>query len=81
MLGVLERTNYPLTLSVDDQGEGFLLNVQVAAGFDGQRICDYMQTALSHLVQALESAPDSAVRDLPVVPEAERTELLVAFND
>ncbi|RMM38670.1 Amino acid adenylation, partial [Pseudomonas syringae pv. aptata] len=81
VLGVLERTNYPLTLSVDDQGEGFLLNVQVAAGFDGQRICDYMQTALSHLVQALESAPDSAVRDLPVVPEAERTELLVAFND
>ncbi|MEX5601266.1 syringopeptin non-ribosomal peptide synthetase SypA [Pseudomonas syringae] len=81
VLGVRERTNYPLTLSVDDQGEGFLLSVQVAAGFDGQRICGYMQTALSHLVEALESAPDSAVRDLSVVPETERRQLLVAFND
>nr|UXB95131.1 non ribosomal peptide synthetase [Pseudomonas syringae] len=81
VLGVRERTNYPLTLSVDDQGDGFLLSVQVAAGFDGQRICGYMQTALNHLVEALESAPDSAVRDLSVVPEAERQQLLVAFND
>ncbi|PBQ12402.1 non-ribosomal peptide synthetase, partial [Pseudomonas syringae] len=81
VLGVRERTNYPLSLSVDDQGEGFLLSVQVAAGFDGQRVCDYMQTALSHLIEALESAPDSAVCDLPVVPETERQQLLVAFND
>ena len=81
VLGVRERTNYPLTLSVDDQGDGFLLSVQVAAGFDGQRICSYMQTALNHLVEALESAPDSAVRDLSVVPETESQQLLVAFND
>ncbi|RMO60466.1 Amino acid adenylation, partial [Pseudomonas syringae pv. aptata] len=81
VLGVRERTNYPLSLSVDDQGEGFLLSVQVAAGFDGQRICSYMQTALNHLVEALESAPDSAVRDLSVVPETESQQLLVAFND
>nr|UXB94706.1 non ribosomal peptide synthetase [Pseudomonas syringae] len=81
VLGVRERTNYPLTLSVDDQGDGFLLSVQVAAGFDGQQICSYMQTALNHLVEALESAPDSAVRDLSVVPETESQQLLVAFND
>ncbi|MCF9000833.1 syringopeptin non-ribosomal peptide synthetase SypA [Pseudomonas syringae] len=81
VLGVRERTNYPLTLSVDDQGDGFLLSVQVAAGFDGQRICSYMQTALNHLVEALESAPDSAVRDLSVVPETESQQLLVAFNE
>ncbi|NWD74223.1 amino acid adenylation domain-containing protein, partial [Pseudomonas gingeri] len=80
VLGVRERTNYPCTLSVDDQGEGFLLSVQVAAGVDGQRVCGYMQTALSHLVEALESAPDSAVRDLPVLPEAEREQLLLGFN-
>ncbi|WP_236450329.1 non-ribosomal peptide synthetase, partial [Pseudomonas syringae] len=81
VLGVRERTNYPLSLSVDDQGEGFLLSVQVATGFDGQRVCDYMQTALIHLVEALESDPDSAVCDLPVVPETERQQLLLAFND
>jgi amino acid adenylation domain-containing protein len=80
VLGVRERTNYPCTLSVDDQGEGFLLSVQVAGGFDGQRVCGYMQTVLTHLVAALESAPDLAVRDLPVLPRAERQQLLQDFN-
>ncbi|PBQ13913.1 non-ribosomal peptide synthetase, partial [Pseudomonas congelans] len=76
-----ERANYPLSLSVDDFGDGFSLNAQAVAGIDARRICDYMQTALSHLVEALESAPDSAVCDLPVVPETERQQLLLAFND
>ncbi|MPQ71606.1 MULTISPECIES: syringopeptin non-ribosomal peptide synthetase SypA [unclassified Pseudomonas] len=80
VLGVRERTNYPCALSVDDQGEGFLLSVQVAAGVDGQRVCGYMQTALTQLVEALESAPDSAVRDLAVLPEDERRQLLQDFN-
>ncbi|NWB99028.1 AMP-binding protein, partial [Pseudomonas gingeri] len=75
-----ERTNYPVTLNVDDLGEGFSLNVQAAAGIDAQRVCAYMQAALTHLVEALESAPDSAVRDLPVLPEAEREQLLLGFN-
>ncbi|NWD72414.1 hypothetical protein HX870_32945, partial [Pseudomonas gingeri] len=75
-----ERTNYPVTLNVDDLGEGFSLNVQAAAGIDAQRVCAYMQAALTHLVEALESAPDSAVRDLPVLPEAEREQLLRGFN-
>ncbi|KPY62990.1 Syringopeptin synthetase A, partial [Pseudomonas syringae pv. solidagae] len=76
-----ERTNYPLILNVDDLGTGFSLNVQAVAGVDARRICVYMQTALSRLVEALESAPNSAVCDLSVVPEAERQQLLVAFND
>ncbi len=76
-----ERTNYPLTLNIDDLGEGFSLNVLAVADIDAQRVCDYMQTVLSHLVEALESAPDSAVCGLPIVPEAERRQLLVAFND
>ncbi|RML24522.1 Syringopeptin synthetase A, partial [Pseudomonas syringae pv. lapsa] len=67
-----ERTNYPLILNVDDLGTGFSLNVQAVAGVDARRICVYMQTALSRLVEALESAPNSAVCDLSVVPEAER---------
>ncbi|WP_017905449.1 non-ribosomal peptide synthetase, partial [Pseudomonas asplenii] len=79
-LGGEERTNYPLALNVDDLGDGFSLSVQAVAGIDAQRICGYMQTALAHLVEALESAPDSAVRDLPVLPAAEREQLLGAFN-
>jgi len=79
-LGGEERTNYPLILNVDDLGEDFSLSVQAVAGIGAQRVCGYMQTVLTHLVEALESAPDSAVRDLPVLPATEREQLLVGFN-
>ena len=59
-----ERTNYPLTLSVDDFGEGFRLVAQVQSPIDPQRICDYMHTALEQLVGALESAPTAPLRSL-----------------
>ena len=55
MLYGQERTNYPLTLSVDDLGEGFVLTAQVAARIGSMRVCGYMQQALKSLVEALES--------------------------
>ncbi|MTD22352.1 amino acid adenylation domain-containing protein, partial [Pseudomonas sp. CCM 7891] len=78
---VRERTNYPCTLSVDDQGEGFLLSVQTFASIGAQRIGDYMSTALQSLVDALELAPDTALHNLEILPGAERRQLLVAFNN
>ncbi|EGH34694.1 amino acid adenylation, partial [Pseudomonas syringae pv. japonica str. M301072] len=41
-----ERTNYPLTLNVDDLGDGFKLTALVAGQADAQRVCAYMQAAL-----------------------------------
>ncbi|EGH75001.1 hypothetical protein, partial [Pseudomonas syringae] len=41
-----ERTNYPLTLSVNDEGTGFSLTIQASACIDAQRICAYVQTTL-----------------------------------
>jgi amino acid adenylation domain-containing protein len=75
-----ERTNYPLTLSVDDLGEGFSLSVQAVPGIGAQRICGYMHMALENLVTALEQAPDASLRELSIVPAAEREQLLVTFN-
>ncbi|SEF10784.1 amino acid adenylation domain-containing protein [Pseudomonas palleroniana] len=75
-----ERTNYPLALNVDDQGDSFRLNVQAIA-VDAQRVLDYVQTALYNLVQALETAPHTALWQLSVLPAEERETLLVAFND
>ncbi|WP_419794896.1 amino acid adenylation domain-containing protein [Pseudomonas palleroniana] len=80
VLEVRERTNYPCMLSVDDQGEGFLLGVQTS-GVDAQRVAAYMQTALQQLVEALETAPHTAVRHLSVIPATERETLLERFND
>ncbi|WP_259740823.1 condensation domain-containing protein, partial [Pseudomonas poae] len=74
-----ERTNYPLALSVDDQGDDFRLCVQATA-VDAGRVVGYVQTALHNLVQALETAPQTALQQLSVLPTAERDTLLAAFN-
>src|SRR5262249_13062547 len=72
VLGGKERTNYPLTLSMDDLGEGFALHAQVRRPLDPRRICGYMHVALVNLVEALETAPDTAARAIDVLPAGER---------
>ena len=47
-----ERTNYPLTLSVDDLGEDFGLAAQTPASIGPMRVCEFMRTALEELVEA-----------------------------
>jgi amino acid adenylation domain-containing protein len=79
-LGGEERTNYPITLSVDDLGDGFTLTAQVCLPLDSARVCDYMHNALDKLVSALESVPEMPVRNLDVMPSAERHQLLVEWN-
>ncbi|WLH37955.1 amino acid adenylation domain-containing protein [Pseudomonas sp. FP2196] len=75
-----ERTNYPLTLSVDDLGNGLQLTAKTVVGIGAQRICGYMQAALSGLVQALEQSPQQPLNRLPVLPAGELESLLVEFN-
>ncbi|SFW90097.1 non-ribosomal peptide synthetase, partial [Pseudomonas sp. NFACC10-1] len=76
-----ERTNYPLTLNVDDQGDGFRFSVLVTGKVGAGRVCGYLQTALENLLVALEQSPDAALESLPILPAAEREQLLVQFND
>ncbi|MDR0192479.1 amino acid adenylation domain-containing protein [Pseudomonas yamanorum] len=80
LLGGEERSNYPLTLSVDDLGTGFGLTVLALESIGAQRLCDYMHSALEQLVQALEKAPETPLNQLPVLPVAEREKLLRTFN-
>ncbi len=75
------RTNYPLTLSIDDLGEEFELIAQARSPIDPGRVCAFMRTALERLVDALEHAPDTPLRDLDVLPESERQQLLIEWND
>jgi amino acid adenylation domain-containing protein/thioester reductase-like protein len=75
-----ERTNYPITISLDDLGQGFSLNAQTDHRIDPVRIIGYLRTAVSALVEALEQAPQTAALSLSILPEAERRQLLEAFN-
>ncbi|MGA9705478.1 non-ribosomal peptide synthetase, partial [Pseudomonas sp.] len=72
------RTNYPLTLNVDDLGDGY--DITALAHTDAQRVCGYMQVALAGLVEALEQAPQQALNRLPILGDEERHTLLVTFN-
>ncbi|WP_271595981.1 MULTISPECIES: non-ribosomal peptide synthetase [unclassified Bradyrhizobium] len=79
-LGEEERTNYPLTLSVEDFGEALGLTAQVTEGVSADRICGYMQRALEQLAEALERAPNTPVRELDILPPDERAYLLEELN-
>ncbi len=70
-----EHSNYPLSLDVDDLGEGFLLTAQAQEPVDPARVCAFMGRALEQLVEALDGAPD-----LDVLPEAERSRVVEAWN-
>jgi amino acid adenylation domain-containing protein len=76
-----ERTNYPVTLAVDDLGRGFGLTVQCAPGISAARINGYLSGAIEALVQALEDNPERPVNSLVILPESERQQLLVGLND
>ncbi|MBD2816404.1 amino acid adenylation domain-containing protein, partial [Xenorhabdus sp. Flor] len=75
-----ERTNYPVTLSVDDLGTNFRLTAQTVTNIDPARITHYLATAISGLVEALKHNPQQLIRSVPVLPLAERQQLLVDFN-
>ena len=75
-----ERTNYPITVSVDDLGQGFSLTAQCMAGIGPERITNYLNTAITQLVDALSQTPKIPVSQLSILPEPERHQLLVGFN-
>ncbi|WP_043229387.1 AMP-binding protein, partial [Burkholderia glumae] len=80
VLGGEERTNYPLLMSVDDLGDGFMLTAQVAEGIGARRLCAYLLTALAGLTDALARQPDRPLRAIAILPPDERTYLLRTLN-
>ena len=56
---VEERTNYPLTMSVDDLGEGFALTAQTDRRIDPQRIDGLRAHGDGVAGGALEQAPQT----------------------
>jgi amino acid adenylation domain-containing protein len=75
-----ERTNYPVTVSIDDLGEGFAVTAQTERPINPKRLLRYLETAMGSLLEALEKAPHTAALELPVLPESEREQILEAFN-
>ncbi|WP_426090238.1 non-ribosomal peptide synthetase, partial [Janthinobacterium sp. PSPC1-1] len=80
LLASQERTNYPLTLSIDDMDVGFALDLQLDDSVDAARVLGYMEAVLAGLSEALLVEPDKAVLDVAVLPAGERAYLLQTLN-
>ncbi|MEV7740076.1 amino acid adenylation domain-containing protein, partial [Streptomyces sp. NPDC088921] len=80
-----ERDNFPLSVSVDDDGEGIGLSVEALDPIDPDVVGTLLRTAVQNLVVALEEAldggPDLPLGAVEVLDEAQRTRVLVEWND
>ncbi|WP_141713845.1 non-ribosomal peptide synthetase, partial [Streptomyces sp. AVP053U2] len=82
---VVDRTNYPLSVAVDDDGSRLGLVVDSVAPIDPESVVGLVRTVTGHLVDALERALDGGLdlplATLPVLGEAERHRVLTEWND
>jgi non-ribosomal peptide synthetase component F len=75
-----ERTNYPVSLTVEDYGSSYGLTADVISPVDPSRITGYMEQALQSLMEAIELTTETDVRELGVLPAEERSLLLNTWN-
>jgi len=80
VLGARERTNYPLTVNIDDLGQDLRITVLADVTLGASRIAGYLRTALDSLVDALQNNPQAALHSLNILPHAEREHWLYGVN-
>lgn len=76
-----DRTNYPITLSIDDLGTDFRIQSQTVAPLNAERMAHYLATALAGIVDALDQEAQRPMLEVPVLPAQERHRVLTQFND
>ncbi|GAA4896968.1 hypothetical protein GCM10023237_14340 [Streptomyces coeruleoprunus] len=80
-----ERTNYPLTVSVDDNADGGLrVSVDAVAPVGAEAVGRLLRTTTENLVAALDAALDDGtdlpLRTVQVLDEAELQRVLIDWN-
>ncbi|MFD3457918.1 amino acid adenylation domain-containing protein [Streptomyces sp. NPDC058691] len=80
-----DRTNYPLTVSVDDLGTGsdtgFAFSVQAAAPIGSELVASLLGTVTEGVVAALEESPHHVLGQIEVLDAHERGQVLTGWND
>lgn len=70
-----ERTNYPVTLSVDDLGEGFRAVAQALPSIGAKRVGAYLNAVMVELVAALADRSQRSVAQFAVLSDIEQAQL------
>ncbi|MGW2176470.1 condensation domain-containing protein, partial [Streptomyces sp. NPDC001705] len=76
-----DRTNYPVTVSVDDLGDGFGLKADVLDPGDPELVCGLVQTVIEALVAALDVAPETPLYEVDPLSPVERERVVTDWND
>ena len=75
-----ERTNYPLTLSINDLGRGFSLDAESPAVIGPLRVCQYTHTDWERWLKLWTRI--RALRfPIFILPPAERQQIVYEWND
>ena len=82
-LSARERTNYPVTVSVDDLRAGFLVSVLAVSPVDGDLVAGLVLTAAERIAASLAQAEaaETPLRQVPVLDPVERELVLGGWND
>ncbi|CAM5512720.1 amino acid adenylation domain-containing protein [Streptomyces canarius] len=76
-----ERTNYPVSMNIEDTGTGFRLVAQTTVPVGPGAVTALLATATERLTTALETAPDTALRRVGVLDDARLQHVLHTLND
>ena len=76
-----ERTNYPVAVSVDDNGTGFAVTVQAVAPADPAQVCGLVAAAAGGLARALGKDPAAPLAGIDILDPAQRRQILTTWND
>ncbi|HET8707811.1 MAG TPA: AMP-binding protein, partial [Pseudomonadales bacterium] len=80
VLSMDERTNYPVSVSVDDFGHLFQLSAMSAVEIEPDRLLQYFEKALSGLVDLIIAENEQDIASVTILPEAERELILGHFG-
>ncbi|MET9701351.1 condensation domain-containing protein, partial [Streptomyces sp. NPDC006529] len=76
-----ERSNFPLGVSVDDDGHSIDLSVEAVTPIDPQAVGRLLRTAVGNLLCSLEEGLDAPLSAVDVLDAAERELVVSGWND
>ncbi|MFI6306129.1 amino acid adenylation domain-containing protein [Amycolatopsis thailandensis] len=78
---VRDYSNYPMVVSVDDDGTGFELEIEATTAVDPAWAGELLVTCAEGLATALEQAPETLLSEVDILGTAGRERILTEWND